>query len=259
MNTTIVRALALGSAMTLAAGSGTFASVDPPKVNLIMQNTRTAPWTVVQRATVAQRSSRKIRLAGPWMDYVTSVTAKNGVSARNLVKSDKQVEMILDASATAPRGDMTLTLNISCPPIPFSDCRSSTTFPIKVFETGPIASIQPYGVVPPNTKITFQLTGEALNVAQLLPRLLKLGSAAIVSKTATTMQVVGVTPSCGYVDVALTDVADGDEHPYRHGPSMQAVLAGTICGQSLAPTSLKYTQCTPPQVWDANLKICKNP
>ena len=130
MNTTIVWALALGSVMTLATGSGTRASVDPPKVNLIMQNTRTAPWAVVQRATVAQRSSRKIRLLGPWMDYVTSVTAKNGVSARNLVKSDKQIEMILDASATAPRGDMTLTLNISCPPIPFSDCRSSATFPI---------------------------------------------------------------------------------------------------------------------------------
>jgi hypothetical protein len=261
MHRTIVSVVALGSLTWLTPNAITPARFDPPKVNLIMQNTRTAPWVVVPRATVAQQSSRRIRLSGPWVGFGTAVIAKDGVSARNFSKqSDNQLELILDATSSTPRGDMTLTLKIQCPGWPFTgDCRSSTTFPIKVFETGPIKSIQPYGVVQPNTKITFDLTGEALDVAKLLPRLLKLGNALIVSRTATTMKVVGVTPSCGYIDVALTDQADGDEHPYRHGPGMQAVLAGTICGQSLAPSNLKYHQCTPPQYWDNNLKACKYP
>lgn len=259
MQLTITRALALGSAAALVGGSAARISADPPKAKTITQNTRTVAWKEVPRATVAQGSSRRIRLSGPWMDFVTSVTAKNGVSARNLTKTFQQVEMVLDASTTAPRGEMSLTLNIGCPPIPFTDCRASTTFPITVFETGPIKSIQPYGIVKPNTKYTFELTGEALNVAELLPRLLKLGSASIVSKTSTTMKVVGVTPSCGYIDVALVDIADGDENPYRHGPAMQSVLAGTICGQSLAPTTLQYHQCTPPQYWDDGIKACRNP
>ena len=259
MQRTLLAAIALGAAVSPAPSA--VRSFDPPKVNLIMQNTRTSPWAVVQRATVAQQSSRRIRLSGPWVGFGTSVTAKNGVSARNFTKiTDNQVELILDATSSAPRGDMTLTLNITCPGWPLTgDCRSSTTFPVKVFETGPITAIQPYGIVKPNTKYTFDLRGEALDVAGLLPRLLKLSSATIVSRTATTMRVVGVTPSCGYIDVALVDQADGDENPYRHGASMQAVLAGTICGQSLAPPTMQYHQCTPPQVWDDALKICKNP
>lgn len=34
--------------------------------------------------------------------------------------------------------------------------------------------------------------------------------ATILEKTATTMRVKGTTPQCGYVDVALTDEAEGD-------------------------------------------------
>ena len=166
--------------------------------------------------------------------------------------------MILDASASAARGDMSLRLNISCPPIPF-DCKPSVNLPLKVFETGPIKSIQPYGNVPPNTSVTFDLTGEALDVAKLLPRLVTLTNPVIVSRTATTMRVRGTTPSCGYLDVALTDEADGDEFPYRRELTVQAMLAGTICGQSTAPPLLKTTTCAPGQVWNATLKACSAP
>jgi hypothetical protein len=223
-----------------------------------MQNTRTAEWIATPRATIAQRSSRKVRLVGPWLDYVTSVTSSNGITARNFEKADKQITMILDASASAARGDMTLRLNITCPVVAF-DCKPSVTLPLKVFETGPIWTIQPYGNVPPNAVVTFDLTGEALGVAKLLPRLLTLTNAVVLSRTATTMRVRGTTPSCGHLDVALTDEADGDEFPYRREPTVQAILAGTICGQSTAPPLLRTTVCASGQVWDSALKICKNP
>ena len=258
MNRTIVSAVALGSALWLAPGSLRHAAMDAPAVKLITQNTRTSPWIAVPRATIAQRSSRKIRLYGPWLDYVTSVTSSNGVTGRNFEKGDKEITMILDASASAARGDMSLRLNISCPPIPF-DCKPSVNLPLKVFETGPIKSIQPYGNVPPNTSVTFDLTGEALDVAKLLPRLVTLTNPVIVSRTATTMRVRGTTPSCGYLDVALTDEADGDEFPYRRESTVQAMLAGTICGQSTAPPLLKTTTCSPGQVWNAQLKACSTP
>jgi hypothetical protein len=258
MSRTIVSAVALASALSLAPSATREAAMDPPAVKLIMQNTRTAEWIAVPRATVAQRSSRKVRVVGPWLDYVTSVTPSNGITARNFEKADRQITMILDASASAARGDMSLRLNITCPYVAF-DCKPSVTLPLKVFETGPIKTIQPYGNVPPNAVVTFDLTGEALDVAKLLPRLLTLTNAVILSKTATTMRVRGTTPSCGYIDVALTDVADGDESPYRREATVQAILAGTICGQSTAPPLLKTTTCTAGQVWDSTLKICKNP
>jgi hypothetical protein len=257
MNRTIVSAVAFASALSLAPSSTRETTMDPPAVKLIMQNTRTVEWITVPRATVAQRSSRKVRLVGPWLDYVTSVTSSNGITARNFEKADRQITMILDASASAARGDMTLKLNITCPVVAF-DCKPSVTLPLKVFETGPVRTIQPYGTVPPNAAVTFDLTGEALDVAKLLPRLVTLTNAVILSRTATTMQVRGTTPSCGSIDVALTDVADGDEFPYRRESTVQAVVAGTICGQSTAPPLLKTgTGCSAGQVWDPTLKSCK--
>ncbi len=259
MNRTIVSTVALGSALALAPGSMRHAALDAPAVQLIMQNTRTAPWIAVPRATIAQRSSRKIRLHGPWLDRVTSVTSSNGITGRNFERvDDKEVTMILDASASSARGDMSLKLNIACPAIPF-DCRPSVNLPLKVFETGPIKTIQPYGIVPPNAVVTFDLTGEALGVAKLLPRLVTLSNPVIVSRTATTMRVRGTTPACGHLDVALTDEADGDEFPYRRETTVQAIVAGTICGQSTAPPLLTTTTCSPGQVWNATQKACTPP
>jgi len=111
--------------------------------------------------------------------------------------------------------------------------------------------------VPPNTQVTFDLTGEALGVAVLLPRLLSLKNATVLSKTTTTMRVRGTTPSCGYIDVALTDQADGDENPYLKAATVQQVLAGTICGSSLAPRSPTMTQCPAGQTWDPAANVCK--
>src|SRR5688572_16919047 len=138
MSRTIVAAVAFASVLSLAPRATRDARMDPPAVKLITQNTTTVGWIAVPRATIAQRSSRKVRLIGPWLDHVTSVTPSNGITARNFETADKQITMILDASASAARGDMSLKVNITCPSVAFVDCKPSVTLPLKVFETGPI-------------------------------------------------------------------------------------------------------------------------
>ena len=256
MKSQIISTLAIGGLLSMNPG----APMGAPHVDLIMQNTRTAEWIATPQATIGQSSSRKVRLNGPWMDYVTSATTSNGVSARNIEHADKQVTMILDASASAARGDMNLRLNITCPPFPINfDCGSSALLKVKIFETGPINTIQPSGIVPPNSVITFDLTGEAMGVAKLNARLLSLSGASVLSRTPTSIKVKGKTPSCGYVDVALTDEAGDGEFVYRKSGSLRQVLAGTICGSSLAPPLMGQSICIAPKVWDAVALVCKDP
>lgn len=256
MRNLIISTLAVGGLMSTHSA----VQMDVPHIDLIMQSTRTAEWIATPRATIGQSSTRRVRLRGPWMDYVTSATSSNGVSARNIEHEDHQVTMILDASASAARGDMNLRLNITCPPGGnLLQCGSSVQLPIKIFETGPINTIQPSGIVPPNSVITFDLTGEAMGVAKLNARLLSLSGASVLSRTSTSIKVKGKTPSCGYVDVALTDEAGDGEFVYRKSGSLQQVLAGTICGSSLAPPLLGQSHCIAPKIWDPVALICKDP
>lgn len=254
MKTRTISMLAIGGLLSMNPGP----VLERPHIDKLEQNTRTVEWATTVRATIGQQSSRKIRVSGPWMDFVTSATTSNGVSARSISHEWRQVTMILDAAASSARGDMTLRLNISCPPVNF-ECSSSITLPVKIFETGPINGISPSGVVPANTAVTFDLTGQALSVAKLNPRLLTLRNASIVSRTASTMRVKGTTPSCGYIDVALTDESGDGEFVYRKGGSLQAVLAGTICGSSLAPPGMSQHYCTPPTTWNVSANACTEP
>lgn len=245
---------ALGAFLLIATG----ATLAPPRWTLLMQNTRTAPWISVSRLTVAQASSRRVRIEGDWMDYISSVNASGGISGRNITHPDGMTELILDATASAARGDKNISVNIACP---FGGNLLGCTpgpvnIPVKVIETGPITSITPSGTLNANTQYTFTLQGEGLNVAVLLPRLLNLKYATILEKTANTMRVRGTTPQCGYVDVALTDQADGDI-PYRKGSALQSVLAGAICGTSLSPPAGIIINCQPPTSWDATLRRCR--
>jgi len=235
---------------------------ESPAFTGLEQNTRTVEWAPVQRVTIAQRSSRKIRITGPWMDFISAVNANGGVSGRNIARTDfRQSTIILDASESAARGTKNISVSIACPfggnllgctPGPVS-------IPVRVFETGPITSISPSGTVTPNTTTTFNLQGEALDVAVLLPRLLTLKNATILSKSSTSMSVRGVTPACGYIDVALTDQADGSEFPYRKGTQLPSVLAGNICGTSLAPPAPSSHYCPPGQSWNPSANACQAP
>ena len=245
---------AIGAFVLVSAG----ATLGAPRVSLLMQNTRTAPWITVTRLTVAQASSRRVRIEGDWMDYISSVNANGGVSGRNISHPDGMTELILDATSAAARGDKNISVNIACPiGGNLIGCTAGpVNVPVKVIETGPINSIEPSGTLQANTQYTFTLQGEGLNVAVLLPRLLNLKNATVLERTANTMRVRGTTPQCGYVDVALTDQADGDI-PYRKGPGLQSVLAGAICGTSLAPPAGVIINCQPPTSWDATLRQCR--
>jgi hypothetical protein len=253
-----ISSIAVGSLALLSSGS----VFESPAWTGLEQNTRTVEWAPVQRITIAQKSSRKIRITGPWMDYISVVNANGGVSGRNIDHvGDKQSTIILDATEGAARGTKNISVSIACP---FGGnllgCTSGpVSIPVRVFETGPITSISPSGTLTPNTTTTFDLQGEALDVAVLLPRLLTLKNASIVSKSATSMRVRGVTPACGYIDVALSDQADGSEFPYRKGSQLQAVLAGTICGTSLAPPAGSYHYCPVGQTWNSSTNSCQGP
>jgi hypothetical protein len=253
MLTVKLSSLAL-AALLLVPPSSAF---EAPAAKLVSQ-LRSGTWTAISRATIPQGSYRTVRAFGPWMDHVVSVTTVNGVSAQNVVKDgDKTVKMILTASTSSTRGDSYVLLNISCSDVDvYMGCtRGPVRLPTKILETGPINHIYPNGTVPANSTITFDLAGEGLDVAVLLPRLLTLTNASILSQTAGTIKVRGTTPSCGYIDVALSDKADGSESPYRKGASLESVIAGRACGS--APTLNTYIQCAPGQTWDPNLKICK--
>ena len=254
----IISNFAVGS-LALMSYSSAF---DAPGVTRLDQNTRTVEWATVTRITIAQKSSRKIRITGPWMDYISGVNGSGGISGRNIARvADKQSTIILDATEGAPRGAKFISVSITCP---FGGnllgCTAGpVSIPIRVFESGPITSISPSGTVQPNTVMNFDLQGEALNVAVLLPRLLLLNNASIVSKTATTMRVRGTTPACGFIDVALSDELDGSEFPYRKGSQLQSVLAGTICGTHLVPPPMTSHYCPPGQTWNAAANACQGP
>jgi hypothetical protein len=253
MNRILSTAALAGIAVALSASN--FSALTA----VLEQNTRTVEWARVNRITIAQKSSRKIRLSGPWMDYISSVNGSGGISGRNIAHADGKTTLILDATATAGRGDKEISAAISCP---FGSgligCKDIVAIPMRVFESGPINSIFPNGTVPANTPVTFDLTGEGFDVAALLPRLLSLKNASIQQFTSTTIRVRGTTPACGFVDVALTDEDDGDEFPYRKGPNLQSVLAGHICGTSLAPNKIG-TQiiCPTGTNWNDATKSCQ--
>ena len=75
-----VSSVALGGAAMFMV-SGTY---DAPTWTRLEQNTRTVEWLGISRITIAQSSSRKVRITGPWMDYIGSVNGNGGVSGRSI-------------------------------------------------------------------------------------------------------------------------------------------------------------------------------
>ncbi len=243
-------------AMFLVPPSNAF---EAPAAKLISQ-LRSGTWIAVPRAVISQGSFRTVRAFGPWMDHVSSVTTVNGVSATNVQKDgDRTVKMNIKASTGTPRGDSHVLLNITCSDfdVAFGCTRGPIRLPVKILETGPINHIWPNGTVPANSTVTFDLAGEGMDVAVLLTRLLTLRNASILSQSSTAIRVSGTTPSCGHIDVALSDKADGTESPYRKGSSLESVVSGQLCGGSTAPPLHVYIECQPGLNWDAVLKVCK--
>jgi hypothetical protein len=233
------------------------AALEPARWTLLMQSTRTAPWIAVPRFTVAQGYSRHVRIAGPWMDYISSVTPIAGITGRNVQHINGQTDLILDASSSTSRGDHSVQVKITCPPLAYlNGCAPAVVIPVKVLEMGPVNRISPSGTVPPNTTMVFRLEGEGLNVAKILARLTTLQNAAVLpGATSTALSVRGTTKACGYVDISLSDVADGDEFPYKKNYNTP-ILAGTLCAGSLPPTPYSAVSCPSGKTYDPVSKTC---
>ena len=249
----------LGAILGLASLGYSAVATAQSKIIVIEQNGRTG-YHPVSRVAVGQGSSRSIRITGKYLHLVSSATTTGGVSARSIQKTaEHQVTMVLDASSSSARGDVGLRLNIACAaPLPFmtSDCTSSVVLPVKVLETGPIASVAPTGSVPANAAVTFDVTGTGMGDAKLLARLMTLKNATVVQQGASVIRVRGTTPSCGAVVVALQDRAQlDDEVPYRKGSAVQLTLAGGVnCGGG--PRVYSTTTCPVGSVWNASQNQC---
>jgi hypothetical protein len=220
-----------------------------PRIARIDQNTRTVERQAVTVPKIGQGMTRMIWLVGPWMDYVNDVNGNGGVDGT--IKSthgdfdNSYVQIILSAPASATPGDKTLSVDVKCPPIPFTDCTPGPfSFKVRVIETGPLTTITPNNIVAPNQQTTYTISGEGLNIAQLLPRLTTLKNAAIVSQTANTLVVSGTNPSCGGVDIEFTAIGGLEDIPYKKASGLSLPVAGGICGTNFS-TSLITGSGTP--------------
>ena len=234
----------------------TAAEFDAPHWTVLEQNTRTVEWARVNRFTVPQGSARTVRITGPWMDYITSVTPIAGITGYSIQHPEGKTTLILHADQSTSRGDHTVQVKIGCPPLSnLIGCAPAAVIPVKVLEMGPITGVTPNGTVAPNTTMNFTLTGEGMNVATILGRLTSLQNASILSgATSSSITVRGTTKSCGYVTIALSDVVDGDEFPYKNLAS--PIVAGSVCAGSGPNTPPTYVYCPVGQTYDANTKTC---
>jgi hypothetical protein len=236
------------SALTLAGMMWLGALPSEPSITRLEQNTRTVERQSVSVAKIGQGMTRMIWITGPWMDWVNDVNGSGGVDG--IIKSTKQglatgeVQIILNATASATPGEKTLSVDVKCPIIPL-DCKPGPfTFKVRVFETGPLNTITPSGVVAPDQPATYTINGEGLNVAEILPRLTTLKNAAIVAKSASSLVVTGTNPSCGGVDIEFVAAGGGDDMPYKKSAGLTLPVAGGACGSGFVYRPLTGTSTT---------------
>ncbi|HZJ00065.1 MAG TPA: CARDB domain-containing protein [Gemmatimonadaceae bacterium] len=209
-----------------------------PHIVKIEQNTRTVERQTVSTVSIGQGKTRMIWITGPNMDNVDYVAGSGGVTGtiqgKQSVNWTGEVQIILNASNTASRGEKTLSVHVSCPLVAIDCVSGPVSFKVRVYETGPITSINPTDIVTPNQQTTYTINGEGMNVAELLPRLTTLKNAVIVSKSSTSLTVSGVNPSCGGVDIQFIDVDGPEDMTYKKATGLKIPVAGGICGTAFA-------------------------
>lgn len=205
-----------------------------PHIVKIEQNTRTVARQVVSTVSIGQGKTRMIWLTGPNLDHVDYVNGSGGVTGTikdtKIVDWTGEVQIILNASDAASRGEKTLSVHVSCPLVAIDCVSGPVSFKVRVYETGPLTSISPTDIVTPNQQTTYTINGEGMNVAELLPRLTTLKNAVIVSKSSTSLTVSGVNPSCGGVDIQFIDVDGPEDMTYKKATGLKIPVAGGICG-----------------------------
>ncbi|HSJ07026.1 MAG TPA: hypothetical protein VK936_09995 [Longimicrobiales bacterium] len=227
----------------------TFAAA-PPSIEKVEQNVG-GMRVRLSRPQLPRLAIRRIWVTGPWLDYASSVTSAGGVSGRIANKRTLlgrgEVEIVVESSSSATRGQKGLRINIKCPPIPFTDCNENgVPLPVFVLATGPISSISPNGVVPSGQTMDFTLTGQNMNVARVVDPTVQ-----VISRTATTIRLRRTTPSCGNILFQLYDEASGSrwdqDEQYALTPGFVHAHVGTVCvrNQPPPPTTGPIRRCPP--------------
>ena len=232
---------------------------EPPTIKTKQMIRGNGTLLTVTNPQVAQASVQRVVLTGPWVDYVTAVNASGGVTG-DIVSGSKVANgasskiTIRLRGNTATRGPKNMSVHVTCPNIPFTDCQNKDlAFTTEVLESGPITGISaPNGThtVQPNSVVQFTVSGDAVGVSKILTRLTNLGSPRIVSQSTSSMTVSGTTPSCGSIGIGLIDnTSKTDDPAYRYSlPSnAEPILAGTYCPgyNPKAPTTCNSTIACP--------------
>jgi hypothetical protein len=209
----------LSHGMVLAGSLAIVATGHRPEVKKMVQipNHPGAPGEVYV-VTVGVGQERIFWLTGPWLDYASSVNPISGLSGQILNKKDVggagEVQIRLKASTSATRGIKFLSLNITCPFIPFDCVNGPVQFAVRVLETGPLSSFTAStttsaGYVPAMTRVTFAIHGAGLALAKLSRWQPDVWEPVMVVNTTTIILIQATTPACGKsVKIYLRDKDD---------------------------------------------------
>jgi hypothetical protein len=145
--------------------SARFEPSSPPGINGISQESY-GRWWGVQRPIVKPGVSARVKISGPWVDH-SAIALFAGLPARIVEKSNTgYVIVTLSVPAGTPRGVKHGSLQISCPPIPFTDCRSTKLdFVAMVVSTGAVTGVRQSATIQPGTDVDLILTGTGLGNA----------------------------------------------------------------------------------------------
>lgn len=150
--------------------SARFEPSSPPGINGISQESYDR-WWGVQRPIVKPGVSARVKFSGPWVDH-SAIALFAGLPARIVEKkaligsNTGYVIVTLSVPAGTPRGLKHGSLQISCPPIPFTDCRSTKLdFVAMVVSTGAATGVRQSAIIQPGTDVDLILTGTGLGNA----------------------------------------------------------------------------------------------
>jgi len=244
-----------------AAAVASAAPKAPPSLNRFETVGATNLQARVGTAYVAPGKVKEYFIYGQWMDWASSVTLdgvpQTIVEKKALFNADGA---LLRVKLTVPpgttRGIRPLVVRVSCPPIPFTDCKNvSFTRDVMVLRVGSVTSITPSSGVTATQATGFTVSGSGLDVATLHFRT-QIRASGTTTRTAATFGFSG-TPVCGMNVVMLRDEAEGgDVYPYT---GVLNVYTTTQCGYQPPPTTFKSVSCPTGQVYDAGSKTCYTP
>jgi len=212
-------------AMCLVALATVRPTAETPRVIRVETRNAANQWAPVSTPYVAPGHEKEYVIYGPWVDYADKVTFANVaqviVEKKALLTSDAGVLRVrLTAPASAPRGVRELTIHITCPAIPFTDCvTGNLTQKVMVLRVGTVTRIEPAIGVVAGAPTEFVVFGTGLDVAALHPKVPAVAPRSV-RRTESTFRFTATMP-CGTSAILLRDEAEGgDVYPYVGNPTV---------------------------------------